>query len=171
MRIAALALVALMAGCSGAESNDTNTDGVDDAAVPTNVIEVPPSETAPPPLDTMMSNGSAPADEPTATEAGTLPPAGAEYRYAGRWAATEQLCDTGAWRFQPKRLDTAGEVSCTFDKVEKVAGGYDIAASCLAEGTRSADTIALRFAESAQAMLVQSTMWDGVGLIYCGAAE
>src|SRR3546814_5462303 len=99
-----------------------------------------------------------------ATPAGSLPPADAAYRYVGRWAATQQLCATGAWRFHERRLDTAGEVSCTFDKIDKVPGGYDITATCLAEGNRTPDTIELRFAESARAMLVSSKMWDGVGL-------
>jgi hypothetical protein len=169
MRMTGIVLVMLVAGCSGAPENETATDDVNMAAVPTNIIEVPPSETAPPPLGNMTANEAAADDENAAVVPGILPPADAEYRYAGRWAATQQLCDTGAWRFQPKRLDTAGEVSCTFDNVEKVPGGYDIAASCLAEGNRSKDTIELRFAESAQAMLVQSKMWDGVGLTYCGA--
>src|SRR3546814_8932080 len=75
-----------------------------------------------------------------------------------------QLCATGAWRFHERRLDTAVEVSCTFDKIDKVPGGYDITATCLAEGNRTPDTIELRFAESARAMLVSSKMWDGVGL-------
>ena len=166
MRWAAIGLVPLMAGCSGAPENEV-ADEANSAAASTNIIEVPSETTMLP--DVLTSNGAASASEAGATAAGTLPPVDAEYRYAGRWAATQQLCDTGAWRFQPKRLDTAGEVSCTFDSVEKVPGGYDIAASCLAEGSRSKDTIALRFAESAQAMLVQSTMWDGVGLTYCGA--
>ncbi len=169
MRITGIVLVMLAAGCSGAPGNDMAADEVNMAAVPTNIIEVPPSETAPPPLDTAIGNVTSPDGESAAVVPGILPPADAEYRYAGRWAATQQLCDTGAWRFQPKRLDTAGEVSCTFDTVTKVPGGYDIAASCLAEGNRSKDTIELRFAESAQAMLVQSRMWDGVGLTYCGA--
>jgi len=170
MRIMGFVLVALAAGCSGAAENDVAADEANSATVPTNIIEVPPSESAPP-LSGLVENDQSAARETAATAPGTLPSADAEYRYAGRWAATQQLCDTGAWRFQPKRLDTAGEVSCTFDKVEKVPGGYDIAASCLAEGNRSADTIELRFAESAQAMLVQSKMWDGVGLTYCGAVE
>src|SRR3546814_15723895 len=87
-----------------------------------------------------------------ATPAGSLPPADAAYRYVGRWAATQQLCATGAWRFHERRLDTAGEVSCTFDQIDKVPGGYDITATCLAEGNRTPDTIAIRLAESARAI-------------------
>ncbi|HVI98670.1 MAG TPA: hypothetical protein VM657_06340 [Sphingomonas sp.] len=162
MRMTGIALLMLVAGCSGTAQNETAADQGGDA-VPTNVIDVPPSETVPPLPDNAVSN------EAAAIAPGTLPPADAEDRYVGRWAATQQLCATGAWRFQPKRLDTAGEVSCAFDDVKKVPGGYDIAASCLAEGQQSKDTIQLRFAESARAMLVQSKMWDGVGLTYCGA--
>ena len=170
MRMTGIVLVALVAGCSGSPGNDMSAEQANDAAVPTNIIEVPPSETAPLPGNATTNDETAEGEDAAAVP-GTLPPADAEYRYAGRWAATQQLCETGAWRFQPKRLDTAGEVSCTFDNVEQVPGGYDIAASCLAEGNRTKDTIELRFAESAQAMLVQSKMWDGVGLTYCGPAQ
>src|SRR3546814_5641286 len=84
---------------------------------------------------------------------------------------SSDLCATGAWRFHERRLDTAGEVSSTFYKIDKVPGGYDITATCLAEGNRTPDTIELRFAESARAMLVSSKMWDGVGLSHCGPVE
>jgi hypothetical protein len=131
--------------------------------------------TAPAPVETggiVAPAEPAPAESPPPSQDASalpdkLPPADVANRYVGRWAAREQLCDTGAWRFERRRLVTAGEVSCDFDDVAKAPGGYDIAATCLAEGSTSKDTLQLRFAESAQAMLVKSKMWD-VGLIYCG---
>src|SRR3546814_20479421 len=84
-----------------------------------------------------------------ATPAGSLPPADAAYRYVGRWAATQQLCATGAWRFHERRLDNAGEVSCTFDKTDKVPAGSDITATCLAAGNRTPHQTQLPFAEPA----------------------
>jgi hypothetical protein len=123
-----------------------------------------PSDNATRQTTTPAASAGSPAP-PSST--GKLPPADAANRYVGRWAARENLCKSGTWRFEPERLVTAGEVVCDFDHVGKVPGGYDIAAMCRAEGETSKDTIKLRFAESAQAMLVQSKMWD-VGLIYCG---
>lgn len=98
----------------------------------------------------------------------TPTPAPAPARYLGRWAANKGLCEDGAWKFDASHLSTAGEVSCDFDKVSEMPGGYDIAARCLAEGTRSRETIKLRFAESAGAMLVESKTFQPIGLIRCG---
>jgi hypothetical protein len=105
-----------------------------------------------------------------AAENGRLPPAdGAQPRFIGRWAATKQLCKNGAWRFYATHLDTAGEVSCSYHRADKVPGGYDLHATCTAEAPPVPDLIKLRFAESAQAMLVDSRTLKSVGLIYCGA--
>jgi hypothetical protein len=101
-----------------------------------------------------------------------LPPAdGAAPRYVGRWAATRQLCEGGAWRFHAKYLETAGEISCSYPRVDTVPGGYDLHAACTAEGPPRTDVIKLRFAESAQAMLVDSKLLPSIGLIYCGPAK
>jgi len=99
---------------------------------------------------------------PAAPEPEAAPP-----RYVGRWAAKLELCRDGAWDFQQRHLSTAGEVSCDFDRVDEAQGGYDIAAICLAEGSRAPDRIKLRFAESAGAMLVESKTFAPVGLIRC----
>lgn len=101
----------------------------------------------------------------------SLPPASAPYRYVGRWAASEAACEHGAWSFEERKLETAGEVACTFDRVERTAAGYDIAATCTAEAPPTAYHLALTFAESARAMLVEGGPFgDPIGLIWCGAA-
>lgn len=94
-------------------------------------------------------------------------PEGAPARYVGRWAANAGLCRDGAWRFEERHLATAGEVSCDFDRVTQVAGGYDVHAQCHAEGERMSEVIKLRFAESAGAMLVESKTFGPIGLVPC----
>jgi len=120
--------------------------------------------------DVVPINSASPIPaSPDSGEPGKLPPAnGATPRYVGRWAATEQLCASGAWRFYATHLETAGEVSCSYDRVDKVPGGYDLHAMCTAEAPPMPDLIKLRFAESAQAMLVESKTLKSTGLIYCG---
>ncbi len=89
-------------------------------------------------------------------------------RYVGRWAASDKLCKDGVWTFAEMDLSTAGEVHCDFSDVRDAPGGYDIDAICTAEGMRNNDTIKLRFAESAGAMLVESKTFRPIGLIRCG---
>ena len=157
MRIAGLVLILLAAGCSGAPQGNVSSAEMSRPDTSANISD---ASSAP-------STSAAPAKEAAAI-AGKLPPPDTKYRYVGRWAATEQLCASGAWRFAPKRLDTAGEVSCSFDSVAQAPGGYDIQATCTAEAPPQPDTIKLRFAESAQAMLVDSHVLPPAGLIYCG---
>jgi hypothetical protein len=108
------------------------------------------------------------AISPVSAEPGALPPADADLRFVGRWAAERRMCPNAAWRFTAGRLTTPAGSACTFDHVKKVPGGYDIAAHCTAEGPERADTIRLRFAESARAMLFESESIADTGLIYCG---
>lgn len=65
---------------------------------------------------------------------------------------------------------SAGSV-CRFADVDKVPGGYDIEARCTAEGPERDDEIAIRFAESAQAMMFDAKSVAGAGLIYCGPLQ
>lgn len=88
-------------------------------------------------------------------------------RYVGQWAADESLCAEGAWVFEAGHVSTAGEVSCDLTSVRDVPGGYDIDATCLAEGETSANPIALRFPDSADGMLVEGGPWQPVSLIRC----
>lgn len=97
----------------------------------------------------------------------TAPPVdGAPARFVGRWAANPQLCRDGAWRFEEKKLATAGEVSCDFEAVTHVAQGYDVRAKCLAEGVTSEGTIALRFTEDDK-MQVESKTFRPITLGRC----
>jgi hypothetical protein len=109
--------------------------------------------------------------QPAAGKPGSsLPPRSAPYRYVGRWAVSEAACQHEAWKFEERKLVTAGEVACTFDRVERTAAGYDIAATCTAEAPPAGYHLVLAFAESARAMLVQGGPFGGpVGLIWCGA--
>ena len=105
----------------------------------------------------------------TTTPPGELPSAASPTRYVGEWTAASLSCADPAWRFEADRLTTKGEVSCAFMQVTPAAGGYDIAARCLAEGEERASTLRLRFAESAKAMLVSGGPFSGkIGLTYCG---
>jgi hypothetical protein len=99
--------------------------------------------------------------------AGRLPPPAA-LRFVGLWASDVKNCSTAAWRFTDTSLSTPAGSHCSFSKVTAVPGGYDIAASCTAEAPAKAETIKIRFAESAQAMLFESDAIADAGLVYCG---
>lgn len=163
MKRLALAAGLVLAACSQQPANETAST---DAVTPV-TNEAPPLPT--PSASPTSATTATPAPSPDSGEPGKLPPAnGATPRYVGRWAATEQLCASGAWRFYATHLETAGEVSCTYNRVDKVPGGYDLHATCTAEAPPAPDLIKLRFAESAQAMLVESKTLKSTGLIYCG---
>jgi len=97
----------------------------------------------------------------------TLPPPGG-LRFVGLWASDVKNCATAAWRFTDTSLSTPAGSHCTFSKVTPVPGGYDIAASCTAEAPAKDETIKIRFAESAQAMLFERDAIADAGLVYCG---
>lgn len=96
------------------------------------------------------------------------PPPSPPPRYVGRWAASADLCRTGAWNFAERRLETAGEVACDFQRVTPNEGGYDIHAVCTAEGPPKAYDLKLRFAQSAKALLLEGGPFNDIGLIWCG---
>ena len=91
----------------------------------------------------------------------------ADYRFVGRWAANVGNCPGKAWRFTATSLNTPAGSQCTFRKVTEVPGGYDIAARCTAEGPPTDDTLKLRFAESAKALLFESDVIADAGLVRC----
>ena len=97
-----------------------------------------------------------------------LPPATAALRFVGTWAATEQECASKPWRFTAEALKVEGGPQCSFYKISAAPGGYNIAATCPSKTPVHTDLIRLRFAESAQAMLVESNAIPPTGLIYCG---
>lgn len=148
---AILLLVLVLAACSP-NAPERNVMDVDGQETPT--TSASPAPLSPPAFNTAET--ATPSPTPTAAP-----------RYVGRWAANEKLCKDGAWEFAEMDLSTAGEVHCDFHRVREAPGGYDIDATCTAEGTRTPDTIKLRFAESAGAMLVESKTFSPVGLIPC----
>lgn len=100
-----------------------------------------------------------------------LPPASAEPRYVGAWATTDEGCIDPAWIINAHEMHTQGEVSCIFNDVRDIPGGYDVQASCAVEGTNSAHNMQITFAESAQAMMIAGGPWSpDPGLLYCGPA-
>jgi hypothetical protein len=104
--------------------------------------------------------GGAPAQSP-------LPPADAALRFVGTWGSSKAECTSKPWHFSADAVSGSGP-HCSFYKVSKVLGGYDIAATCPAKEPVHTDLIKLRFAESAGAMLVESNAVPPTGLIYCG---
>jgi hypothetical protein len=109
---------------------------------------------------------------PKSSESGTstdrtFPNQPAAYRFVGRWASDVRLCSTQAWRFTASSLRTAEGKQCALSKVSKVAGGYDIAARCAGKSSTIDDTLKLRFAESAKALLFESRTIADMGLVGC----
>lgn len=98
---------------------------------------------------------------------GVLPAANSAVRYLGTWASSKADCASRPWRFNRDSLDVVKGPRCSFYNVAKVPGGYDIAAQCPTKQPLHTDLIKLRFAESAQAMLVESNAISPTGLIYC----
>jgi len=91
----------------------------------------------------------------------------AAYRFVGEWAANARNCSGQAWTFTANSLKTPAGSQCTFRKVREVLGGYDVAARCTAEGPPTDDTLKLRFAESAKALLFESKTIADAGLVLC----
>jgi len=99
---------------------------------------------------------------------GSLPPADAALRFIGLWATDKANCVAHGWRFTSDALTEPDGSHCSFYKVTKMPGGYDLAARCPAKKPDELDLIKLRFAESARAMLVESNAIKPTGLLYCG---
>jgi hypothetical protein len=100
------------------------------------------------------------------------PPSETTPRYVGRWAAASLGCEQPAWRFEERRVSTAGEVSCEFNDVQITPTGYTIQAACIAQAPPTQETIQLSFAESARAMMVSGGPWsEPIGLMYCGPIQ
>jgi hypothetical protein len=109
------------------------------------------------------------AQEVIATgNAGDLPKAGVGLRFVGKWAADQKSCQSAAWRFTDASLKTPTGASCSFVRATEVPGGYDVQASCSAGGPPAPDTLKIRFAESAKALLFESATLGDTGLIFCG---
>jgi hypothetical protein len=124
-----------------------------------------PLKTAEPPAGENIANMV--SDLPP-QQSGDLPEPGAGPRFVGKWAADEKSCQSAAWQFTDSTLRTPAGANCSFDQIIEVPGGYDIQATCKAKGAPVPDTLKLRFAESAKALLFESKTLGSPGLIYCG---
>jgi len=108
---------------------------------------------------------------PSADQAPAAETAGATPRYVGRWASEPANCAAGAWTFEARRVATAGEVSCDFEKVSPTAAGYRVAAQCIAQAPPEPQTFTLTFEGPADAerMIVAGGPWSGpISLVRCG---
>ena len=113
-------------------------------------------------------NGAANAVEVQPQDAGDLPQASEGLRFIGNWAADERSCEAAAWQFTQTTLKTPAGSACSFNRVTEVPGGYDVQATCTAEGPPTSDTLRLRFAESAKAMMFESESIADAQLLFCG---
>lgn len=118
----------------------------------------------------LMAGCGAPAEDMGGTSAAkaeaATPPA--PPFFVGSWAAAETACGHAAWAFTETGLATPGEVSCRFDAVAPTPRGYDIAATCTAEGPPRPERIILARGPSAGVMLVEGGPFNPVRLIACG---
>ena len=101
-------------------------------------------------------------------EAGDLPEQSEGLRFIGNWAPDEKSCTSAAWQFSQTTLRTPAGANCSFNRVTEVSGGYDIQATCTAEGDPTSDTLKLRFAVLSKAMMFESRTIADTPLIYCG---
>lgn len=158
----ALGLALLLTACGEAEEPGNELASVDAAGAQ-------PDQASPIPEPTEAVTNDTGARSGGGQEAGTsLPPAGAGLRFVGLWAAEPSFCADKAWRFTANSLHTPAGSVCQFSRVTPAAGGYDIEATCTAEGPPTGDELEIRFAESAQAMMFESDLIADAGLIYCG---
>lgn len=100
--------------------------------------------------------------------AASLPAANAAMRFIGTWAHSKAECASRPWTFSAKALTVEGGPQCSFYHVSAAPGGYNLAATCPTKKPVHTDLIKLRFAQSAQAMLVESNAIPPTGLVYCG---
>ncbi|MGI8704901.1 MAG: hypothetical protein ACR2JJ_03740 [Sphingomicrobium sp.] len=100
-------------------------------------------------------------------DAGDLPRPGEGLRFVGNWA-DEGSCQSAAWHFTETTLQTPAGSNCGFNRVTQVPGGYDIQATCTAEAPPTSDTLKIRFAESANAMMFESETISDARLVFCG---
>jgi hypothetical protein len=123
------------------------------------------------PLTTDQHGAAGPANTAVAAQsglAGKLPPPGAGPRFVGNWAADQKSCEASPWRFTASAVHTPKDADCSFKQVTEVPGGYDIQAMCTAKEPPASETISIRFAESAKAMLIKSQSLGDIGLVFCG---
>ena len=167
MRRLLLASVMLVAACGQKSAVSTETNSADNQAFAINSVNTA----------SVVNEGANQTQESSAVSANeaqagnalaSLPPANADLRFVGLWAKDAANCASHGWRFTADGLTGPDAPHCSFYKVTKMPGGYDLAARCPAKKPVELDLLKLRFAESARAMLVESNAIRPTGLIYCG---
>ena len=114
-----------------------------------------------------VAQDSAEAAEPASAD--PRPGTRDAFRFAGRWAESVEMCRADPWTITRERLTAPGGVACDLTRIEEAPGGYAIDARCTDGGETHDDRIVLRFAESAQALLVEgASALPETGLIRCG---
>jgi hypothetical protein len=167
MRRLLLASFILLAACGQKSALSSETNSEDNQAVALNSANAASAVNAG--ANETQTNSAVSANEAEAGNAlESLPPANAELRFVGLWATDKANCASHGWRFTADALTGPDAPHCSFYKVTKMPGGYDLAARCPAKKPVELDLIKLRFAESARAMLVESNAIKPTGLIYCG---
>ena len=53
---------------------------------------------------------------------------------AGRWGASQELCETQWWDFAAEQVRTADGLTCLFQKETPVANGLHLELACVGEG-------------------------------------
>ena len=119
-------------------------------------------------VGTNVAAGNASSNETGVANSSGLPPANAGLRFVGRWAKSQAECTTKPWIFTEKEITAVDGPHCTIYHIATAPGGYDLAATCPAKVPEHTDLISIRFAESAQAILVESNAISPMGLVYCG---
>ena len=167
MRRLLLASVMLVAVCGQKSALSTDTNSANNQPVAINSVNTASAVNAR--GNETQANSAVSAKEAQAGNAlGSLPPANADLRFVGLWAKDKANCASHGWRFTGDALTGPDAPHCSFYKITKMPGGYDLAARCPAKKPVELDLIKLRFAESARAMLVESNAIKPTGLIYCG---
>ena len=94
----------------------------------------PPTEPAEP-IDTSAAAAPPPVAPP---EAGAALPGAGPASFVGRWAADIAWCSNAAGAERPIEITTTRfegyENSCVIGAIDEVAGGYEVALTCTAEG-------------------------------------
>lgn len=117
----------------------------------------------PPPAPAKVAEAPPPPAPPAPPEP-TPPP------YVGLWAANASLCPQGAWVFDHDKVVTAGEVACEFEQVSETSSGYQVTATCSAEGETKPYQFSLTLTDPAppRSMTVSRGAWDGpITLMRC----
>jgi hypothetical protein len=87
--------------------------------------------------------------------------------FVGRWASEEGNCQKLAWTITEQGLHTPGEVACQFHQATPTQRGYEVAATCTAEGPPQEWKIQFSYAQSARALLIEDAPFADIGLVRC----